>query len=452
MTAVSERMRQSVLSPFWPIIALLAALFLRAPMAKTILVYLTFAFVLGAGLVWRDANPERLRGMGPVEWSMIAYVVWNVASAVAPHRYPAVVTPESGAEFPTPVSLDRFILLPTVIPFVVYVFGRFTLDSERAVRAVLWALTGFAGYSAAVSILQFKGPKQLVWPRYIVTAPNWPERAVGVFNQPVVNGMVLSLGLGIATLLARWPGAMRWRRLMAVAIALACGYGLYLTHTRAVWLAAFVVLVIGASLATGYRRGFMAALAAVATVAILNWSQFTSSDRASGGVASVQEVNDRLNMIQTALWAAGEKPLAGWGLARFSAVNTHHHQQWALDVPWNRGYGIPSHQNELGILAELGAIGLASWLAVIALITWRLVNAYRRLPSDEVYGKLLAVVGLMALAILVLSGMTVDLRFFDFPLAAIFLLFGMAAGWADRWTHQQRLCRSESRRDERVCQ
>lgn len=437
MKTISAPIQQSVLSPLWPIIALLAALFLRSPMAKTILVYAAFAIVLAVGALWRDANPGRLRGLGPVEWSMIAYVVWNLFSAVAPHRYPPLV------------SLDRYILIPTVIPFVLYIFGRFTLDSERAVTAVLWALTGFAGYSAAVSIMQFNGPAQLVWPRYIVTAPNWPERAVGVFNQPVANGMVLALGLGIATILIRRPGVM-WLRVLAAAIALACGYGLYLTHTRAAWLAGFTVLVIGATLATGYRRGFVLALAAIVTAVTLNWSEFTSSDRASGGVASVQELDDRLNAMQTALWAAGEKPLAGWGLARFSAVNTYHHQQWALDVPWARGYGIVSHQNELGILAELGVFGLASWLAVLALITWRLWNAYRRLPSADVFGKLLAVMAMMAMAVLVCSGMTVDLRFFDFPLAAVFLLFGMAVGWADRSTRQQQICPSESRDYQRV--
>jgi O-antigen ligase len=439
MTTISAPTRGSVLSPVWVIIALLAALFLRSPMAKTALVYLVFASLLVAVMLWRDANSDRLRGLGPIEWSMIAYVVWNVFSAVAPHRYPPHV------------SLDRYILIPTVIPFALYVVGRFTVDSERAVKAVLWALTGFAAYSAAVSILQFTGPTQLVWPRYIVAAPNWTDRAVGIFNQPVANGMVLALGFGIAALLARWPGTVWWRRVLASAVAVACGFGLYLTHTRAAWLGGLAVLVIGAALANRARRIFLAALAVVVTVVALNWSQFSSSDRAAGGVASVQEVDDRLNALQTALWAVGEKPLTGWGLGRFSAVNTHHHQQWALDVPWERGYGIVSHQNELGILAELGVIGLTAWLAVLILIARRLWNGYRRLPSDDVCGKSLAVIAIMAMAILVCSALTVDLRFFDFPLAAVFLLFGMAVGWTERWTLQQQQCLSSARYEEELC-
>jgi hypothetical protein len=46
--------------------------------------------------------------------------------------------------------------------------------------------------------------------------------------------------------------------------------------------------------------------------------------------------------------------------------------------------------------------------------------------------------------------MTVDLRFFDFPLAAVFLLFGMAVGWADRSVCQQRQAFSEVERHEGV--
>ena len=52
-----------------------------------------------------------------------------------------------------------------------------------------------------MSILQFTGPTQLIWPRYIVDAPAWVGRAVGVSNQPVVNGMVLALGIAIAMML-----------------------------------------------------------------------------------------------------------------------------------------------------------------------------------------------------------------------------------------------------------
>ncbi len=238
--------------------------------------------------------------------------------------------------------------------------------------------------------------------RWVVGADEtWVGRAVGVFNQPVVNGMLLALGFAVAMLLmSRHSQEPAWRRWLAFVIAVACGYGLYLTHTRAAWLSGAVVLIIGALLAKGYRKGFIAALGITATIIAINWSVFTSSDREAGGVASVSEVDDRLNTAQTALWAAAQKPLAGWGIGRFPIVNTYHHQQWSPETPWIRGYAIVSHTNELGILAELGAIGLTLWICVLALVAYRLWDAYRTLPDDDLCGKPLAVTAIMAFAIL----------------------------------------------------
>jgi O-antigen ligase len=219
---------------------------------------------------------------------------------------------------------------------------------------------------------------------------------------------------------------------VAFVVAVACGWGIYLTHTRAAWLSAVVVLIIGAILAKGYRKGFIAVLNLVTIMIVINWSVFTSADREAGGVASAGEVEGRLNNLQTAFWAFAQKPLEGWGIARFQAVNWYHHQQWSAAIPWSFGHGDVSHENEFGILAELGVIGFAAWISVLALIVSRLWNAYRTLPENDLCGKPLAVTAIMAFAILVCTGMTVDLRYFDFPTAAIFLLAGVTVGWSDR--------------------
>jgi O-antigen ligase len=149
-------------------------------------------------------------------------------------------------------------------------------------------------------------------------------------------------------------------------------------------------------------------------------------------VGSEGEVESRLNDIQTALWAFAREPVEGWGVGRFQAVNSYHHQQWSPDTTWSLGLGEVSHQNELAILAELGIVGLAAWICVLALIARRLWTAYRMLPADELCGKPLVVLAIMAMAILVCAGMTVDLRYFAFAITVIFLLVGITVGWADR--------------------
>jgi O-antigen ligase len=406
--------------------------------------WVVFAGVVGALVLWMDRNPDRPRGMDAIEWAMALYLAWNVYSMISPHEYTVNAFTQGHAiagaqQIAGPlVVVWRLIVVQMLLPLVLYRVGRQAFDRAAVVRALLWVILILAAYSAVMSIMQFSGPTELVWPRYMVDDPkNWPGRAAGIFRQPVVNGWLLALGLAIAMLLLSRRSEPTWRRLFAFVIAIACGYGIYLTHTRAAWIAGVVVLIIGALIARGYRKGFIVAICLVASVIAVNWSVFTSSDRKAGGVGSMNEVHDRLNADQTALWAFDRKPFAGWGIGRFQVVNTYHHQQWAPDVPWIHGYGIAAHSNELGILAEVGVIGLALWIFLLALVIRRLWTAYRTLPDHDVCGKPLAVTAIMTIATLICTGFTVDLRLVDFPMLPVLLLAGITVGWSDRYQRSQ---------------
>ena len=386
---------------------------------------LAFGGVIASWWIWRRPSTRGLPALGAIEGAMALYVAWNVMSMIAPHQYPA------GPVLNSPgFSVVRFILIGTVMPFTMFLVGRSVFRSERSIRYLLWALLGAASYSAAVSIMQFAGPAAIVWPRYIVEAPNWPERAVGVFNQPVVNGLVLIVGFLVAVLVASHAAERRGIRRVAMVIGAACGYAIYLTHTRAEWLSFTLVVLIGAVAAKGFRRGFVVAGVLLVTGVLATWSTFTSSDRAAGGVGSASEVEDRLNGVATSLWAVGERPFTGWGIGRFPAVNTYHHRSWSVEVPWERGYGISSHFDSLGILVELGFVGLALWVTVLVLIFVALARAVRLLPSEGMYNRPFALTALLSLVALVITGTTVDLRFFDFPNIVVMLLAGSAIGRA----------------------
>ncbi|HKV20661.1 MAG TPA: O-antigen ligase family protein [Mycobacterium sp.] len=421
-------------SPIVASILLLLTIFLRLPLNTAAGMpfepwWMALALLIASTALWMDRSRKQLRGIGAVEIAMGAYLLWNVHSMLAPHKYPAldVLTGES-------IPVARFIVIGTLIPFVFYIVGRYAFDRLAAVNVLLWTILAFAAYSAALSIMPFTGLSAYVWPSHVIenVPPGWEGRAVGIFVQPVVNGMVLTLGFAVAMLLMSRRDEPTWRKIVAFLVAAACGWGIYLTHTRAVWLSAAVVLIIGALLAKGFRRGFVAVLGLVAVVIATNWSVFTSSDRESGGVASAGEVENRLNNLQTAFWAFVREPVQGWGIARFQVLNTYHHQQWAADVPWVRGLSDVSHENEIGILAELGLIGFLGWVCVLVLIAYKLRKAYRSLPDNDLCGKPLAVIAIMAFAILLCTGFTVDLRYFDFSMGVIFLLAGTAIGWSER--------------------
>jgi O-antigen ligase len=113
-------------------------------------------------------------------------------------------------------------------------------------------------------------------------------------------------------------------------------------------------------------------------------------------------------------------------------INTYYHQQWSQEVGWEHGFGFASHQNELGIAAELGIPALIGWLAVLALLARGLVRARRAAATADLEARGLVVLGSLAFAVLVVTGLTVDLRYFDFGCSIVMMLVGMAIGVADR--------------------
>ena len=417
-------------SPTVAIVLLISTLFLRQGLRIDALPaepYL-FAFggVLGAAGVALSRQRSRAPQFGAVEGLMAMFLLWCIVSAVLPHPYPG----DDGA------PPHYFILLGVFVPFVLYIVGRAVIDTERAVRVLLWTLLGVWTYSVMHSILQFHA-KSLAWPATYASYgddASWSNRALGVFGNPVENGFVLVLGFVIALYLARTPATRPLPRAALYGMSFLSLYAIYLTRTRAVYLV-FALALIGAALLVPRVRAICATLLGVgAAGAVALAPVLLTDDRNSGGLLSSYEIQDRLNMIATAIWAIGEKPIAGWGIARFSAVNTYHHKQWSQEIPWFRGYGIEAHFMELGIATELGMIGLVLWIPLLVMVARRLRNAVRLAPrgSDVLVGRELVVMLAAFGGLWVLVGFTVDLRFLSFANALVWLLVGVAVGTADR--------------------
>jgi O-antigen ligase len=416
-------------SPLVAMIVLLFASFLRTAVQVPGLPAEPMVLVL-AGLCV-SAALAGLRGVvrfrfGALEAFMAAYLTWNVISMVWPHTLPATL-PGTGQA----ISVYRFILTGTALPFIAFVVGRAVYRGDGHIRRILIALVVLAGFSGVTSILQFTGPTALVWPSYILDSPIWPGRAVGIFNQPAVNGLLMVAGFVTAMFLIRQPAVDLPTRIIALIAAAVCVPGIYLTYTRAVWLVFGVGVLCCAIFAKGARAGFVLTMIGALLFVVANWARFTSSDRRSGGVGSTDEVFDRLNTMETSFWAIREKPFLGWGIGRFTQVNTFHHQVWDQSISFARGYGISSHENELGIAVELGLVGLALWVTVLVLLVIHLVRALRRLPVNGLRGRALALLALTVFATYVVCGFTIDLRYHDFANLIVFLLAGIAVGTSD---------------------
>ena len=317
--------------------------------------------------------------LGALEAVIAAYAFWNVFSALLPHEFEAV-------------DAWRFIVTGTPLPILLYIAGRSLFDREDAVQGGAVddrRLHGLPGQVTAV--IQFYGPEALVWPRFIVDDPGWPGRAVGIFNQPVTNGLVLVLGFVVALFLATRPDTKPAVRLGLYGTALVAAAGVYLTYTRSAWLSLAIAVAAGAVLARGWRKPFVISLLIGVAGVAATFRRLVSDDRSAGGVGSSNEVYDRLNIMATSFKAILDHPIFGVGIGRFTKFNTDHHVAWSQEIDWNRGWSIASHENELGITAELGLPGGLLWIALLVGIAWKLVSAYRRLPPSGLLGQGFAV-------------------------------------------------------------
>lgn len=391
----------------------------------------TDAFVLAFGgllaaLLIRRVQGARSAPVGRVGYVVAAYVAWTVFSAVSAHVYDPVF-PSDGTE----IDVFRFVLVGTVMPLVVLLVGIAVLSRPGAVEVLVRTTLLIGGYSAYVSIMQFHGPTALIWPSYAAGSDVWVGRAIGVVNQPAAHGLLLVVGYVVALMVASEPWRARTTRVGAALLALACAYSVFLTYTRAVYVALALVVVLGAWLARGWRTGFvLTGLVGLAGAAV-NFASLATTSRETGGIGSTNEIDDRLNINATGVWATLREPLTGWGIGRFGAVNTYHHQQFSPEIPWERGYGIAAHNDLLAVSSELGLVGAALWLTIVVVVAVRLVRGLRLTSADPTRARLV-LAALLAYVSWIVSGLLVDQRFFDVSNLLVLALVGAAIGAAER--------------------
>ena len=418
-------------SPPLAVVVLLGAMFLRLALPHLIVAdpfLFAYALAVASAAAWMWQQRRTLPPVTFVEVAMLLYTLWCYGSMVLPHQYPPLDIPAERDADARP-SLHRGQHAHPVhdVPAgeaAVHpgIGGAVRVVVDPRLRRVLHA-------GEHLPVLRTESGVAAVH-----RATHQPGRAARMACS-TSRSPTAWCSSSASSSPSCWPATVdepTWRRALLWLYALPSTLAIYLTHTRAIYLAFALVLILGVLLAPGARGVFAGLIGAIALVIGFNWSTFTSSDRAAGGVGSKSEVWDRLNTIATSIWAFKREPWFGWGISRFLAVNPYDHQQWSNDIPWVRGLGIASHETELGILVELGIFGLLLWLCVLVPMIGLLLQAYWILPSSGLIGRRLAFVAICALATQIVSGAFADLRLLDFPTCMVFLICGMAVGARDR--------------------
>ncbi len=254
--------------------------------------------------------------------------------------------------------------------YLLFLFLAVRLRTRRQVWAVLGGLATFACLELVVVVLQWKtggvlGLDFLGVPKELgerVTNDGSLGRPFGTIIHPVFMGAVMgslaAVALGLACTLRR---SLTQRT--AVALVPICILPLYLSHTRASFVAFAMVAGIQVLWAVGHRWVSVKALRTGIAVLLLTGAAFAPSISAKitenfGTSHYDEEVRSRLELNDVAGKMIGDAPIIGVGLNNFEAVMDPY-QQYGLIFADN-----PVHNLYLLVLSETGIIGFVGVAAV----------------------------------------------------------------------------------------
>jgi O-antigen ligase len=244
------------------------------------------------------------------------------------------------------------------------------------------------------------------------------SRPVSTLANPGVLGMFLGVGVVVGLAVLAWNGPQSLRRLSIAAVALGVP-AVALTLTRGSMLP---TVLVGCVIVLTSRRWRLAGLAAVAlsVVALVAlWPTITSSQVYQDRLADRTNVQGRFLLQDWSLRLAAEKPFTGWGYDSFDRVKN------ASDFST---HGLPpsfvlestSHDSYLTVLVEYGSVGF-----LLLMLPWvvLVIAGIRAVPlhPDEQW---VLVASLGALTVVLLTGATLDYRFFSFALMLPWIFLG----------------------------
>jgi O-antigen ligase len=253
-----------------------------------------------------------------------------------------------------------------LLPYLLFVSAPFVFGSDRQRNILLVGLVALGIYLSITAILEVANLHSWIYPRYIATADPTvqPGRARGPMIEAAANGASMFACGAVAVIAsARWR--TRLAKLVARATVVLCLCGIFLTLTRAVWLASMVAVVVVGVL-DARVRGFVIALLLLAPIAlavVLVVSPTLRGD-SQARISDDWSIWDRQNIDGAALRMFEAHPVVGVGWHEFEPKSAPYFRL-ASTYPLT-GLERDVHNVTLARLAELGILGGGLWLAALA--------------------------------------------------------------------------------------
>jgi O-antigen ligase len=317
----------------------------------------------------------------------------------------------------------------TYFPFTAYYIGRNSRFSEREVRILFKGIAVIQSYLVINGLAEHFQIVWLVWPKYIINpqlADQW-ERLSGPFCNSAMYGAALVMNFGCLSLMTLYCTGFK-RKCVYALLILSCAC-IYWTTTRTVWVGFAAMFVVFYFSRTGLRplsRNLAICLAGIALTGVAGkFSPFKSS------LFSQRQntIDYRMINFQVGMKVFCENPIFGVGYGNFAkrlGEFEERHGDSTDDVVLTSG----NENTWLGILTELGLLGLALYLSIFFLLIRTNVRSLRDKAKGSPLVGPLAALGLAMVFYLMLNWNTGDLRFHLYEPVIAFLIQGVAADWS----------------------
>jgi len=316
-------------------------------------------------------------------------------------------------------------------PFIVFVFAKNYIISEKDVNLILHVLFYFGIYLSITAFFEHTNLRQFVFPRYInnLELGIHIDRARGPFINAAFNGVGILIGFisGLHLLQSKTGFAKVFHQ----AALLLFFPAVFFTLTRSVYLGMLITLFIFLG---WYKTPFSKwklislPLAVVLIIGVVNSPRLLSKERREGGVAQVEEVEIRMALLKRSFFMIKEDPLMGVGLAQFTPATMRSYRGPITGIEVGAEATI-QHSHLVGMAAELGIVGVLPYLTLIILIMRQLLKQLAgKLPATGIMGDNLRVAILAIWCVYLNNNLFVEPSSSIFTNAVPFLFAGLAAG------------------------
>jgi O-antigen ligase len=356
---------------------------------------------LGAILLPSALGKKTLPKLGLPEWSMLFYVAVSLYS---------ILFTNLERQNTTYLFYDRII-----IPMVLYLVVRLSSPDERMIRWLIPVALFIAVSQIGIGVVSWFAPRALPakWVDYE------SHRTIGTLVN--TNAYVTTLVLvGLLVLHYGLQSSSNRLRLVSIFIFLLTSYGIFISFSRAGWLAGILALM---GLAIIYPKFILKLGLVVVPVFLLVAGIFLQDQLAWAGQRLISSESERSAFSRLPVYAAAvgmfqAKPFLGWGYGNFDRFDRQFQPSTVANISGdNKDHA--SHNFFLSMIAEQGLVGILLYLIPVFYWLRLTVKHFSKLPRD----------GFWSRKILVIFWMTILSHIVVYNFANMRVVFGLGAWW-----------------------